>query len=93
MPRGTAEVYSIAVTHELTRQSELRLKNLGYNNISLRYGDGYSGRPESAPLDGITVTAGTALVLDPLVAQPKVGGRMVYSRRASSLIANVKGNH
>lgn len=70
-------VYSIEVIPELTRESERRLKNLGYNNISLRCGDGYSGWPESAPFDGIIVTAGTALVPEPLLAQLKVGGRMV----------------
>lgn len=71
------KVYSIEVIPELTRESELRLKNLGYNNISLRCGDGYAGWPESAPFDGIIVTAGTALVPEPLVTQLKVGGRMV----------------
>jgi protein-L-isoaspartate(D-aspartate) O-methyltransferase len=71
------KVYSIEVIPELARESERRLKNLGYNNISLRCSDGYSGWPESAPFDGIIVTAGTTLVPEPLVSQLKVGGRMV----------------
>ncbi|MBL4607030.1 MAG: protein-L-isoaspartate(D-aspartate) O-methyltransferase [Pseudomonadales bacterium] len=71
------QVYSVEVIPALTQESELRLKNLGYNNISLRCGDGYSGWPERAPFDGIIVTAGTEMVPAPLISQLKVGGRMV----------------
>ena len=71
------KVYSIEVIPELARESERRLKNLDYNNISLRCGDGYSGWPENAPFDSIIVTAGTELVPEPLISQLKVGGRMV----------------
>ena len=71
------QVVSIEVVSELAVASEQRLKNLGYNNISVRCGDGYSGWPELAPFDSIIVTAGVNVVPGPLVSQLRVGGRMV----------------
>lgn len=40
-------------------------------------GDGYKGYPEEAPYDGIIVTAGAPIVPKPLLAQLKIGGRLV----------------
>ena len=34
-----------------------RLGRLGFNNITVRSGDGYKGWPEEAPFDRIMVTA------------------------------------
>ena len=41
------------------------------------FGDGYKGLPEFAPFDGIVVTAGAPYVPKPLLAQLKVGGKLV----------------
>ena len=41
------------------------------------FGDGYKGLPEEAPFDGIVVTAGAPYVPKPLMAQLKIGGRLV----------------
>ncbi|MDH3888444.1 MAG: protein-L-isoaspartate(D-aspartate) O-methyltransferase [Gammaproteobacteria bacterium] len=73
----TATVYSIEIIEELGKQAAGRLSGLGYDNITLRIGDGYYGWKEHAPFDAIVVTAAASHVPPPLVAQLKPGGRMV----------------
>ena len=70
-------VYSIEIVESLGREAEQRLAELGYANVEVRIGDGYKGWPEKAPFDGIIVTAAAPRVPPELVAQLKVGGRMV----------------
>ena len=41
------------------------------------FGDGYIGWPQYAPFDGIIVTAGAPYIPKPLLAQLKVGARLV----------------
>ncbi len=72
-----AKVFSIEIVSSLGKQAEERLRDLGYRNIEVRIGDGYAGWPEKAPFDGIVVTAAAPQVPPALVAQLKVGGRMV----------------
>ena len=50
-------VYSVEIVPELADSASAVLKKLGYNNITVRAGDGYAGWPEHAPFDGIIVTA------------------------------------
>ena len=71
------EVYSIEIIPELATESSERLKNLGYKNISVRYGDGYKGWPEHAPFDIIVVTAAAEQIPQPLVEQLAENGRLV----------------
>ena len=54
-----------------------RLKNLGYHNVVVKWGDGYHGWPEKAPFDAIMVTAGAEAIPQPLLDQLKDGGHMV----------------
>lgn len=70
-------VYSIEIVEPLASRAAADLKRLGYNNISVRAGDGYAGWPEYAPFDAIIVTAAPQEVPAPLLAQLKIGGRMV----------------
>ena len=70
-------VYSIEIIPELAATAEARLADLGYDNVSVRVGDGYFGWPEQGPFDGIIVTAVGPEIPDSLLAQLKVGGRMV----------------
>ena len=53
------------------------LRELGYNNVSVKVGDGYQGWPECGPFDAIIVTAALGHVPPPLIEQLKVGGRLV----------------
>lgn len=71
------EVYSIEIIEPLGRSGQARLKTLGYDNVTVRVGDGYYGWPEQAPFDGIVVTAAASHVPPPLLEQLKPGGRMV----------------
>ncbi len=73
----TGHVYSIEIIEELGEQAAERLSRLGYDNVTLRIGDGYYGWEEHAPFDAIVVTAAASHVPPPLVAQLKPGGRMV----------------
>jgi protein-L-isoaspartate(D-aspartate) O-methyltransferase len=77
LSRLVAHVYTIELVEPLARSAELRLKELGYGNVTVRAGDGYAGWPEMAPFDIIMVTAAPDHVPAPLIAQLKPGGRMV----------------
>ncbi|HIE46153.1 MAG TPA: protein-L-isoaspartate(D-aspartate) O-methyltransferase [Flavobacteriaceae bacterium] len=72
-----AVVYSIERQKELFDKTKKFLPRLGYVAKKLIYGDGYKGLPEIAPFDGIVVTAGAPFVPKPLLAQLKIGGRLV----------------
>jgi len=72
-----ARVYSIEIVQALAVTAEKSLKELQYQNIEIKIGDGYKGWPEKGPFDGIVVTAAAPRVPDALVAQLKPGGKMV----------------
>ena len=72
-----SEVYSIEIIEPLGKHAAETLKNLGYDNVHVRIGDGYEGWPEAAPFDSIIVTCAPEQVPEPLVAQLKEGGRMI----------------
>lgn len=70
-------VYSIERIPELADSAQARLRDLGYDNVEVRCGDGYLGWPEKAPFDAIVVTAAAPSVPPRLIEQLKPGGRMV----------------
>ena len=72
-----AKVFSIEIVEPLALQAADRLRALGFQNVTVRHGDGYKGWPEHGPFDSIVVTAGASHVPQPLVDQLKPGGRMV----------------
>ncbi|MBD3296641.1 MAG: protein-L-isoaspartate(D-aspartate) O-methyltransferase, partial [Candidatus Omnitrophica bacterium] len=71
------EVYTIERIEALAENAEKRLRMLGYDNIHVRWGDGYKGWPEKAPFDVIIVTAAPPDVPEKLKEQLAEGGRMV----------------
>jgi protein-L-isoaspartate(D-aspartate) O-methyltransferase len=71
------ELYSIEIIKELGEQARKRLSDLGYQNISVRVGDGYYGLEAHAPFDAIIVTAAAGHIPPPLIQQLKPGGKMV----------------
>lgn len=71
------EVYTIEIIEPLARRSEVLLKELIYNNIKVRFGDGFLGWPESAPFDGIIVTCAPEKIPEPLLEQLAEDGRLV----------------
>jgi protein-L-isoaspartate(D-aspartate) O-methyltransferase len=71
------EVYTIELLEPLARQSEGLLKKLNYNNIKVKFGDGFLGWPEFSPFDGIIVTCAPEKIPPPLLRQLAEGGRLV----------------
>lgn len=71
------KVYTIERQNELFKKTSRFLPKLGYRPKKMVFGDGYKGLAEFAPYDGIVVTAGAPYVPKPLLAQLKVGGRLV----------------
>lgn len=72
-----AKVFTIERQNELYRKTSALLPKLGYRPRVMMFGDGYKGLPADAPFDGIIVTAGAPFIPKPLMAQLKVGGRLV----------------
>ena len=70
-------VYTIEIVEPLAHSARARLRELGYENATVRAGDGYRGWPDHAPFDGIIVTCAPERVPEPLIEQLKEGGRMV----------------
>ncbi|MEZ5560062.1 MAG: protein-L-isoaspartate(D-aspartate) O-methyltransferase [Pseudomonadales bacterium] len=71
------KVYSVEVIPELAERAAALLEELGYDNVTVRTGDGKTGWPEHAPYDGIIVTAGAREVPGALLDQLAPGGRLV----------------
>ncbi len=73
----SGRVFSIEIVPELAARSAALLKQLGYDNVTVRQGDGYFGWPEEAPFDRIILTAAPPEVPKALIDQLKPGGRLV----------------
>ncbi len=70
-------VYTIEIVEALFIQSKMRLDDLNYDNILVKYADGYHGWEEKGPFDAIVVTAAAEFVPPPLIEQLKDGGKMI----------------
>ncbi len=70
-------VYSIEIIPELGKEAANRLDKLGYDNVTVKIGDGYNGWEEHSPFDRIIVTAAPEQIPKKLVDQLKSGGLMV----------------
>lgn len=71
------QVFSIERQSELFKKTKLLLQKLGYKPKKLVFGDGYKGLPDDAPFHGIIVTAAAPEIPAALLAQLKIGGRLV----------------
>ncbi len=72
-----AKVYSVERQNELFKTTSALLPKLGIRAKHLSFGDGYKGLPNHAPFDSIIVTAGAPIIPKPLMAQLKIGGKLV----------------
>ena len=70
-------VFTIEIIPELAEGAEKVLNKTGYDNITIRTGDGYKGWPDQAPFDRIIVTAAPEEIPEKLVQQLANGGRMI----------------
>ena len=71
------KVYTIEIVPELAKESAERLKEMGYDNVICKYGDGYQGWLEYAPFDIIVVTAAPEKIPQPLIDQLAEGGKLI----------------
>ena len=71
------KVCTIEIIPQLAETAAKTLRDLAYDNVSVRLGDGYDGWPECGPFDAIVVTAALGQPPPPLIEQLKVGGRLV----------------
>ena len=71
-----ARVYTIERHRDLFYKAQQTLESLGYS-ADFFFGDGYEGKPQYGPFDGIVITAAAPEVPLKLLQQLKAGGRMV----------------
>jgi len=71
-----AKVYTIERFRELFLKAQLIFATLGYS-ADFFYGDGYVGKPQYGPFDGIIITAAAPFIPEALLSQLKNGGRLV----------------
>lgn len=72
-----SQVYTIERITSLAKRAQILLKELNYNNIIVKLGDGTVGLSEEAPFDRIMVTAATQRTPPALIEQLKDGGRLL----------------
>jgi len=71
-----AKVYTIERYRELYLKAQRILTSLGYS-ADFFYGDGYEGKPQYGPFDGILITAAAPEAPKALLQQLKTGGRLI----------------
>jgi protein-L-isoaspartate(D-aspartate) O-methyltransferase len=88
------QVFAIERIGELAREAQSRIRQLNIYNATVKCFDGTLGWAAHAPYDAILVAAGGPAIPEPLVAQLKVGGRLVVpvgeSREAQQLVRVIK---
>jgi protein-L-isoaspartate(D-aspartate) O-methyltransferase len=72
-----ARVYTIERHPGLAETARRRLRELGFDNVEVRVGDGTLGWPEAQPFNAIIVTAGGPKVPAELREQLAIGGRLI----------------
>ncbi len=73
----TDYVYSIEIREKLAKKAEATLKKLNYDQVRVKWSDGYFGWEENAPFDAIIVTCAANHIPPPLIKQLKEGGKLV----------------
>jgi len=71
-----AKVYTIERFRELYLKAQRILASLGYS-ADFFYGDGYEGKSQYGPFDGIVITAAAPEIPQTLLQQLKTGGRLI----------------
>ena len=72
-----AKVFTIERQKNLFEKTKNLLELLKYRRIKTFYGDGYKGLPTFGPFDKAIVTAGAPFIPKDLLAQLKIGGKLV----------------
>jgi protein-L-isoaspartate(D-aspartate) O-methyltransferase len=77
LARLVRKVCTVEIIPQLADAAAKVLRDLGYDNVSVKVNDGYQGWPECGPFDAMIVTAALEHVPPPLIEQLKIGGRLV----------------
>ncbi len=77
LARLVRKVCTVEIIPPLAEAAAKVLRERGYDNVSVKVGDGYQGWPECGPFDAMIVTAALGHVPPLLIEQLKVGGRLV----------------
>jgi protein-L-isoaspartate(D-aspartate) O-methyltransferase len=94
LAKVAGQVYSIERIANLAREAQARIRQLNIYNATVKCFDGTLGWAANAPYDAVLVAAGGPTVPQPLVAQLKLGGRLVVpvgdTRESQRLIRAIK---
>jgi protein-L-isoaspartate(D-aspartate) O-methyltransferase len=94
LAKVAGQVYSIERIASLAREAQARIRQLNIYNATVKCFDGTLGWAANAPYDAILVAAGGPTVPQPLVAQLKLGGRLVVpvgeTRESQRLLRAIK---
>jgi protein-L-isoaspartate(D-aspartate) O-methyltransferase len=94
LAKVAGQVYSIERIANLAREAQRRIRELNIYNATVKCFDGTLGWAANAPYDAILVAAGGPTVPQPLVAQLKIGGRLVLpvgeTRESQRLVRVIK---
>ena len=71
------KVFTIEIVKPLANSARKLIEKLGYENVIVKWGDGYKGWIEHAPYDRVIVTAAPDKVPQALIDQMKIGGLLV----------------
>ncbi|MBM4266073.1 MAG: protein-L-isoaspartate(D-aspartate) O-methyltransferase [Deltaproteobacteria bacterium] len=90
-----ARVWTIEIVEPLAKSAAQLLRDLGYDDVTVRHGDGYAGWPEEAPFDAIVLTAAPLKIPQPLLDQLAPRGRLVapVGRFAQELVVVTRGEN
>ena len=70
-------VFTIEIVKPLANSARKLIEKLGYENVIVKWGNGYEGWIEHAPYDRVIVTAAPDRVPQALIDQMKIGGLLV----------------
>jgi protein-L-isoaspartate(D-aspartate) O-methyltransferase len=93
----TDRVYSMEIRENLAKKVTKTLEKLNYDQVQVKWADGYFGWEEHAPFDAIIVTCAANHVPPPLLKQLKEGGRLIIPLGSTlyfqnlTLITKIKG--
>jgi protein-L-isoaspartate(D-aspartate) O-methyltransferase len=77
LARFSRRVYTIERQRDLGATTRIKLREMGYENIVFKIGDGSGGWSQHAPFDRIIITAGAPVLPPSLAGQLSMGGIMI----------------
>ena len=91
------EIYSVELVEKLACEAKKTIVALGFDNVRIKQGNGYSGWPDEAPFDAIVVTAAPTALPKNLIEQLRAGAKMIvpvgeaYAVQSLQLVINNAG--